>query len=69
MAKGAAENGTVTNGRVFADVTAEKEDGLLDDMKVDERGNIYASGPGGVWVFSPVGKHLGTFKTPQVPVK
>jgi gluconolactonase len=67
MAYDVADNGTVANGRVFADVTAEKEEGLPDGMKVDERGDIYASGPGGIWVFSPAGKHLGTIKTPQVP--
>ena len=61
------EDGTVKNGRVFFDVTAEKEDGLPDGMKVDSQGNIYASGPGGVWVFSPDGKHLGTIKLPETP--
>jgi gluconolactonase len=60
-------DGTVVNGRVFADVTAEKEDGLPDGMKVDKLGNVYGSGPGGVWVFSPGGKHLGTIKTPETP--
>ena len=60
-------NGTVRNGRVFADVTAEKEDGLPDGMKVDEQGNVYATGPGGVWVFAPDGKHLGTIKPPETP--
>ncbi|HMC59089.1 MAG TPA: SMP-30/gluconolactonase/LRE family protein [Candidatus Solibacter sp.] len=62
-----AENGTAANGRVFFDVTAEKEDGLPDGMKVDSLGNVYGSGPGGVWVFSPDGKHLGTIKPPETP--
>jgi gluconolactonase len=62
-----AADGTVSNGRVFADVTAEKEDGLPDGMKVDSLGNVYGSGPGGVWVFSPEGKHLGTIKPPETP--
>lgn len=62
-----AADGTVGNGRLFADVTAEKEDGLPDGMKVDSQGNIYSSGPGGVWVFSPDGKHLGTIKPPETP--
>jgi gluconolactonase len=62
-----AENGTAGNGRVFFDVTAEKEDGLPDGMKVDSLGNVYGSGPGGVWVFSPDGKHLGTIKPPETP--
>jgi len=62
-----AADGTVTNGRVFADVTPEKEDGVPDGMKVDSQGNVYATGPGGIWVFSPDGKHLGTIKPPEVP--
>ena len=62
-----AADGSVSGGRVFADVTAEKEDGLPDGMKVDSQGNIYAAGPGGVWVFAPDGKHLGTIKPPETP--
>ena len=62
-----AADGSVSNGKVFADVTAEKEDGLPDGMKVDSQGNVYGSGPGGVWVFSPDGKHLGTIKPPETP--
>ena len=62
-----AANGTVSNGKVFADVTAEKEAGVPDGMKVDSLGNVYATGAGGVWVFSPEGKHLGTIKPPEEP--
>jgi len=62
-----AADGSVSNGRVFADVTAEKEDGNPDGMKVDFLGNVYGSGPGGVWVFSPQGEHLGTIKPPETP--
>ena len=62
-----AADGSVSNGRAFFDVTAEKEDGVPDGMKVDTQGNIYAAGPGGVWVFSPDGKHMGTIKPPETP--
>jgi gluconolactonase len=62
-----ADDGTLKNGRVFADVDAEKEDGGPDGMKVDAQGNVYGTGPGGVWVFSPEGKHLGTIKPPEIP--
>ena len=62
-----AADGTVKNGRVFADVTAEKADGLPDGMKVDAKGNVYGTGPGGVWVFSPDGKHLGTIQLAETP--
>jgi gluconolactonase len=61
------DDGTVANGRVFFDVTAEKDDGLPDGMKLDSQGNLYCAGPGGIWVFSPDGKHLGTIKPPETP--
>lgn len=60
-----AANGTVSNGRVFADATSSPDQGVPDGMRVDSAGNVYAAGPGGVWVFSPEGKHLGTIKTPE----
>lgn len=60
-----AADGSVSNGRVFADVDSEKEDGVPDGMKVDSLGNVYGTGPGGIWVFSPEGKHLGTIKVPE----
>jgi gluconolactonase len=62
-----AADGSVSKGSVFADVTAEKDTGVPDGLKVDALGNIYATGPGGVWVFSADGKHLGTIKTPESP--
>jgi gluconolactonase len=60
-------DGSVANGRVFANVSAEPEAGLPDGMKVDSRGNIWATGPGGIWVFTPDAKHLGTIKPPEQP--
>ena len=60
-------DGTASNGRVFFDVTAETEDGLPDGMKVDALGNLYCAGPGGIWVFSARGKHLGTIKPGETP--
>jgi gluconolactonase len=62
-----AADGSVSNPKLFADVTTEKEDGVPDGMKVDSRGNVYASGPGGLWVFSPDGRHLGTIKPAETP--
>lgn len=53
-------NGTIANGRVFVDMTEDKTPGGVDGMKVDRNGNIYSTGPGGVWIISPEGKHLGT---------
>lgn len=60
-------DGTIGGGTVFFNVTKESEDGLPDGLKVDTKGNVYATGPGGVWIFSPAGKHLGTIKAPEVP--
>ena len=61
------EDGMLGPGRVFADVTAETSDGLPDGLKVDGKGNVWATGPGGVWIFSADGKHLGTIKPTEVP--
>ena len=60
-------DGTVRNGRVFADVSAEPEEGLPDGMKIDSLGNIWATGPGGIWVFTPAGQHIATIKPPEQP--
>lgn len=61
------DDGIVRNGRVFADVSAAPDEGLPDGMKIDSKGNLWATGPGGVWVFTPEGKHLGTIKPPEQP--
>ena len=61
-----AADGTLVNGRVLADLTSKVE-GLADGLKVDAKGNIYTTGPGGVWVLSPEGKHLGTIQSPEIP--
>ncbi|MCL4402786.1 MAG: SMP-30/gluconolactonase/LRE family protein [Acidobacteria bacterium] len=60
-------DGTLANGRVFFDVTKQTADGLPDGMKVDQKGNLYCSGPGGIWIISPEGKHLGTIQPPETP--
>ena len=60
-------DGALANGKVFADVTKETADGLPDGMKLDTQGNLYCTGPGGIWVFSPQGKHLGTIAPPETP--
>lgn len=62
-----ADDGTVSNGRIFASAMISEEPGVPDGMKVDSQGNVYGAGPGGVWVFSPAGIHLGIIKTPETP--
>ncbi|MFL6446735.1 MAG: SMP-30/gluconolactonase/LRE family protein [Bryobacteraceae bacterium] len=59
-------DGSISGGRKFADVSPSKDSGVPDGMKVDSKGNIYATGPGGILVFSPSGKHLGTIRMPEV---
>jgi gluconolactonase len=60
-------DGSFANGRVFFDMTAAPGEEALDGIKVDQRGNLYVSGPGGLWIISPEGKHLGTIKAPELP--
>jgi gluconolactonase len=61
-----APDGGVVGGRDFASLETEKE-GVPDGMALDVEGNIYCTGGGGVWVFTPTGEHLGTIETPEVP--
>ena len=60
-------DGTLANGRMFfEDVgTGVIEEGIPDGMKVDELGNVWVTGPQGVWVISPDGEHLGTIEVPE----
>jgi gluconolactonase len=57
----------VRGASVFADLTAEPGDAALDGLKVDEVGNVYACGPGGVWILSPAGERLGLLRLPEEP--
>ena len=56
----------VSNPRVFYDVNDQTAAGAADGMTVDGAGNIFATGPGGVWVFAPDGTHLGTIQLDEV---
>ncbi len=56
---------TLANGRVFIDMSGDKTPGNPDGMKVDALGNLYSTGPGGVWIMSPEGKHIGTILLPE----
>ena len=59
-------DGSIANGRKFADVTKEPGRGNPDGMKVDRRGNVYATALTGVQIFSPDGKRLGSIATPEI---
>ncbi len=56
---------TIANGKVLIDMNGDKTPGNPDGMKIDELGNIYSTGPGGVWIVSPEGKHMGTILLPE----
>jgi len=60
-------DGTIANSRVLFDATSmtKTRSGLPDGMKIDVEGNLFATGPGGVLIISPQGKHLGTIMTGQ----
>lgn len=58
---------SVVNGTVFFDMTGTPGEDALDGVKVDQRGNLYVSGPGGLWILSPDGRHLGTVVLPRHP--
>jgi len=60
-------DGSLSNGRMFFEGvgTGDLEQGIPDGMKCDEEGNIWVTGPGGVWVISAGGEHLGTIKVPE----
>ncbi len=48
-------------------MTSTKDENALDGMKIDKEGNLYVSGPRGLWILSPEGKHLGTVIAPMHP--
>ena len=58
-------DGSVGTGSLFLDASADKGTGGPDGIRVDKKGNLYGSGPGGVWIISPEGKHLGTIQVPE----
>ena len=69
MAYEVQSNGSVANGRTFFDAKPLRDQdhgGTCDGLKVDVQGNIWATGPGGVLVITPAGKHLGSILTNQL---
>ena len=60
-------DGSLSNGKVFFDMTNAPGEDAIDGIKIDRQGNLYVSGPGGLWIISPEGKHLGTIITPKHP--
>ena len=60
------DDGTLDSGRVFSEFPSQ-DPGTPGGLKTDEQGHLYACGPGGLWIFSPEGAHLGTIVTPEPP--
>jgi gluconolactonase len=58
-------DGALANGKLFIDVKGT-EPGITDGLRIDAKGNLYETGPGGVWIISPEGKHLGTIRAPEI---
>lgn len=58
-------DGKLKHGKVFVDLTSAQGEDAIDGIKVDKSGNVYVSGPGGLWVISPDGKQLGLIKAPK----
>jgi gluconolactonase len=62
-----AADGALSDGTVFHDMTGAPGDDAIDGIKVDEAGNLYVCGPGGIWVLSPGGERLGLLRLPEDP--
>jgi gluconolactonase len=61
------KDGRLSNGRIFGVEPGGPKDGVPDGMKVDRQGNLYIVGPRGIWVWDPLGHHLGTIVVPEQP--
>jgi gluconolactonase len=59
--------GTLTNGRIFGGEPGGPNEGVPDGMRVDRNGNIFVTGPLGIWVWDAQGQHLGTVVLPEQP--
>lgn len=62
-----APDGALSNALTFVDLTSIPGEICFDGLKVDAKGNVYAASPGGIRIFSPQGKHLGTIGPPELP--
>jgi gluconolactonase len=67
MRYNAAEDGSVSDGVEFFDMSDAPGEDAIDGIKVDEHGNLYVCGPSGIWVITPDGRHLGTLQLPENP--
>ncbi len=59
--------GKLANGRLFGKELGAEGEGVPDGMRVDEEGNLFVTGPQGIWLWDPAGHHLGTIVLPEQP--
>ena len=62
-----AADGSLRNGRIFGGEPGGKGDGVPDGIKLDKNGNLFVTGPKGIWVWDATGHHLGTIVVPEQP--
>jgi len=60
-------NGTLTDGRLFGKEDGPPKSGVPDGIRVDREGNVFVTGPQGIWIWDPTGHHLGTIVVPEQP--
>jgi gluconolactonase len=60
-------DGALSNGRIFGEEPGGKHDGVPDGIKVDKNGNLFVTGPKGIWVWDASGNHVGTIVMPEQP--
>jgi|SRR5690242_7087504 len=60
-------DGSLANGRIFGEEPGGHHEGVPDGMRVDKAGNLYITGPKGIWVWDSEGHHLGTIEMPEQP--
>jgi gluconolactonase len=63
-----AADGSLSDGRLFLGDIGDgvSDHGVPDGMKCDEHGNVWVTGPGGVWIINPAGEHIGLIELPEV---
>jgi len=62
-----APDGSLSNGRIFGEELGEPHQGVPDGIKVDREGNLFVTGPKGIWVWDAKGHRLGTIEMPEQP--
>jgi len=62
-----AADGSLSHGRIFGEEPGGEHEGVPDGIKVDKSGNLFITGPKGIWLWDAAGHHLGTIEMPEQP--